>query len=232
MRSALPFLRLALAALCGLTVAVALIPDAGRASSHHGGATPRQAPASTDATCTDASCTDTTPVDPCEYDDSCYDNYACTDPSCDDTTPVDGCTDAGCDGADTTPTDPNGAPGAPSAAQTIAVVLRRGYYDAGWIPLTARGSIYATLDEAATQSAHTTRASHRRHHGVRARVLAREHASLRHAGQVHLFLHLTGRGRHVLRRARGPLTLTLTMTTRLHGATATTSTATFALPLR
>jgi hypothetical protein len=230
-RRTLPLLRLALAALCGLTVAVALIPDTGSAASHHRGAL-RQAPAGTDTTpCTDDSC-DTAPLDPCEYDDSCYDSSGCEDEGCDDTTPDDGCTDQSCDdGSDTTPTDANGAPGVPDPAQTIAAVLRRGYYDAGEIPVSVRGSLYATLDEANARGAHTPRGAHRRHR-PRASALARTHESAHNAGQIHVLVHLTGHGRHVLRSAHGALTLTLTMTIRLHGSAPSTSTATFSLPLR
>ena len=195
MRRSLLLLGLVVAASCGLKIAVALIPEAGSAAPRDG-ASPRQGPAVTDPAWTDGSC-DTIPYDSCGYDDSCYDTTG-------DTTPA-------------------GATPPAHRAQTIAVVLRRGSYDAGWIPMPARGSVRATLTQAAARGARARRTGHHRRRG-RALVVARGRAASRSAGRVHLFLRLTGRGRRVLRTASGSLTLTTTI--RLNGARAKASTAT------
>jgi len=211
MRRSLLLLGLVVAASCGLKIAVALIPEAGSAAPRHG-ASQRQGPAATDPACTDGSC-DTIPYDSCGYDDPCYDT----------TTPYDSCGyDDSC--YDTTgDTTPAGATPPAHRAQTIAVVLRRGSYDAGWIPMPARGSVRATLTQAAARGARARRTGHHRRRG-RALVVARGRAASRSAGRVHLFLRLTGRGRRVLRTASGSLTLTTTI--RLNGARAKASTAT------
>lgn len=246
MRQLVRILRLALIALCGLLVAVALIPAGGAASGPPSPAVRDATVTTTDpATSTDPVCDGDPACDPnCDGDpacdpgaDPCFDDDSCDstapndpscldDDSCDSTTPDDpSCTDDdSCDS--TTPDDPSTTATTPSGP-TISQVLRRGYLDAGWITLTSAGWMHATLTQPG--SAHTARshADHtRRHHASSgSTVIGRGHATAKAAGQVHLIIHLTAHGRHVLRTASGPLRLTLRTTIKLRGEHASTSTA-------
>src|SRR5262249_36544355 len=99
----------------------------------------------------------------------------------------------------------------------------------GWITLTSAGWIHATLTQPGSSHVARRQIHHARRHRFNSAAIGRGHASIKAVGRVHLVIHLTAHGRHVLRTAPRPLPLTLRTTIKRRGEHASTSTMSLVL---